>query len=90
MPLVVRGMAPAGSKRTSDDGETVPVRYRGLDRLDGRLRVVAAGARRAFGDDHQAGVSDVRYFVAGTENAVTYPRRTIGDASAAVASMSCG
>jgi hypothetical protein len=35
-------------------------------------------------------VSDPGISFAGTENAATYPRRTVGEASAVVASMSCG
>jgi hypothetical protein len=54
LPLVVRGIPPAGNKRTS---ETDRPRRRDtaawIASMD-RLRIGAGDARRASGDDHQA------------------------------------
>ena len=69
-------------------------RHRGSDGVDHRLRVGSACARGPFGDDDQpfAGVvlRAPGIWLAGTENAATNPARRPGDASTAVASMSCG
>ena len=56
----------------------VAVRHLRANGVDGRCRVDAASPRRPFGDDHQVLAARLD----GTVNAATYPRRTLGDASA--------